>query len=227
MTTLILEDDPNAVLDLEIMLHRMGYERSQVAKNVQEAEQLLTMQKPDLMLVDIFLEGEENGIDFYQKVASKNIPTVFITASRDPELYEAVKEIETIPYLVKPFDQITLKSAIDQSMQTRIKEKKLLIKKGDRYQEVLINDIIWIESDRNYCMIYTQEGRYIIRQSLVKLMQEIDNVDIAFVNRGTAVHLSKVSKVSFKNNELTVNEQTFSIGRAYKKELRNRLDLLN
>ncbi|MEL6719283.1 MAG: response regulator transcription factor [Bacteroidota bacterium] len=229
MTTLIIEDDPTLVLDLEIMLSEIGYTKNRVASTVREAEQLVAIQKPDLMLVDVFLKGEETGIHLYKKIASRKIPTVFITASTDPKLYEAVKEIRAVPYLVKPFDQITLKSAIDQSMRMEVKveSKKLLIKHGTDYQQVSISDIIWIESDRNYCIIHTLNRRYIIRLSLVKLMQKIDDVAIAFVNRRTAVRLSNVRKVSFKNNELEITGQTFPIGRAYKKELRNRLNLLN
>ena len=101
---LIVEDEMITALDLRHQLHRLGYQVSAVAKSGEEAVRLSEELHPDLVLMDVNLEGAMDGIEASRRIqATARIPVVYLTAY--PNLFVRTPSQMQQPYLClsKPF----------------------------------------------------------------------------------------------------------------------------
>jgi len=110
---LIVEDEFIVANDLSMMLERSGYNVTGVAPSVARALELISAEKPNWVLMDIFLQGDKTGIDLAAQLAEMEIPFIFISANTNQTILEAAKA--TLPYgfLVKPFREKDLLVMLD------------------------------------------------------------------------------------------------------------------
>lgn len=114
---LIVEDEAVIAAEIEMTLRRMGYRIAGKARNGDKALDLLASTNPDLALLDIDIKGTLSGIDLARVIRKKyNYPFVFLTAFADRATLAQVKE--TLPYgfVVKPFNDKDLLSAIELAL---------------------------------------------------------------------------------------------------------------
>lgn len=100
---LIVEDLFIEANDLEIMLVKAGYQVTGIANSVTSALQQIEQQKPNLVLVDIFLKGDRTGIDLAEILQEKDIPFIYISANSNHEVLMAAKATRPHGFIVKPF----------------------------------------------------------------------------------------------------------------------------
>ena len=92
---LIVEDEFIVANDIRNSLHSMGYVVTGIAASGEKAIRKAELEKPALVLMDIMLRGEMNGIEAAKQIHSQfNIPVVFLTAYADPRIIEQAKEAE-------------------------------------------------------------------------------------------------------------------------------------
>ncbi|HEY5823895.1 MAG TPA: sigma-54 dependent transcriptional regulator [Cyclobacteriaceae bacterium] len=100
---LIVEDQFIEANNLQMILERAGYEVCGIARSVPIALKLIDREKPDLVLLDIFLRGPLTGIDLAKTLREKNIAFVYLSANSNKETLMAAKETRPYGFLVKPF----------------------------------------------------------------------------------------------------------------------------
>lgn len=149
---LIVEDESIVALALQEMVEQLGY---QVVGNVLTGEEAVTKAidlKPDLILMDIRLKGMIDGIEAAQKIRSKtDIPIIYLTAYGDEETVHRAKKTEPSAYIIKPFNELSLRSNIEIVLhQQKLKDKLLDTK---QHLETIINNI----SDMLIC--FNEENR--------------------------------------------------------------------
>src|ERR1700754_4339494 len=93
---LIVEDEFVVANDLRLILRQAGYRVTGIAISVEEADQQLKKQKPDLAILDIRLEGKLSGIDFARKLKAENIAFIYLSAYATQPILEEAKT--TDPY---------------------------------------------------------------------------------------------------------------------------------
>lgn len=129
MTTaqiLIVEDEAIVARDLKMILQNMGYSVPAVAVSGEEAIKKAELFKPDLVLMDIVLQNEMNGIDAAEQIRSRfDIPVIYVTAYADMKTLERAKVTEPFGYIVKPYDEKDLHSAVEIALYKSGMEKKL------------------------------------------------------------------------------------------------------
>ena len=111
---LVVEDDPVISLDVAGALEEFGYEVVGSVPSGKEAIELALAQKPDLILMDINIKGELDGIQTAEAI-HKQKPTavIFLTALADEETLQRARLVGPYGYLIKPFDPAELHSTID------------------------------------------------------------------------------------------------------------------
>jgi len=102
---LIVEDEFVVANDLRLILEQAGYQILGIATSVEEALESLQQQKPDLVLLDIMLEGEKSGIELARNLRAQNIAFVYLSANSNQKILEEAKATEPYGFLVKPFRQ--------------------------------------------------------------------------------------------------------------------------
>ena len=100
---LIVENEFLIADDLRVILERAGYQVIGVAESVTEAKALIEQQTPSIVLLDIFLVGEQTGIHLAQWLSERDIPFVFLSANLSDSLLEAAKVTQPYGFLNKPF----------------------------------------------------------------------------------------------------------------------------
>jgi DNA-binding response OmpR family regulator len=120
---LIVEDESLVVMDLTSSLAKLGYEVAGSASNHEEAISLTKEKKPDLILMDICLNGKKDGIQAAKEINRyHDIPIVYLTALDDTEVLERALKTNPCAYLTKPFSTQSLKASIEIAL--RKKESK-------------------------------------------------------------------------------------------------------
>ncbi|HKZ36168.1 MAG TPA: sigma-54 dependent transcriptional regulator [Chryseolinea sp.] len=100
---LIVEDQFIEAKSLNLILTNAGYSVCSIARSVPAALSIIEKEKPDLVLVDIFLQGEGTGIDLGKILNERNIAFVYLSANSNRKILEAAKSTEPYGFMVKPF----------------------------------------------------------------------------------------------------------------------------
>ena len=114
---LIVEDEGIVALDLKGRLGLLGYEVAGRAADGERAVQLAIELHPDLVLMDIRLEGPMDGIQAAHAIRQRcHLPVVFLTAFSEDATLERAKLAEPFGYILKPFDDRDLKTTIEMAL---------------------------------------------------------------------------------------------------------------
>jgi PAS domain S-box-containing protein len=123
---LVVEDERVVAADIEESLHKLGYTVVGAAASGVHAIRRAVETEPDLVLMDIKLKGHMDGIDAAGELHSRlGIPVVFLTAYADGEILQRAKKISPSGYVLKPFDERALRSAVEIALDRHPREKRL------------------------------------------------------------------------------------------------------
>lgn len=114
---LIVEDEQVVALDISNSLEESGYNVVGAVTNGEDAIIAIEQEAPDLVLMDINLEGEMDGVVTAALISDRyNLPIIYLTAYTDPTTIERVQITEPYGYLVKPFKDLELRAAVQISI---------------------------------------------------------------------------------------------------------------
>jgi DNA-binding NtrC family response regulator len=123
---LIVEDEQIVAVDLEGQLERLGYQVAGLAVSGEDACRMVASEHPDLILMDIRLDGPMDGIDTAHRIRqSREVPILFLTAYCDAATLQRAKQVEPYGYLVKPFVPSDLNAAIQMALYKGNVDRKL------------------------------------------------------------------------------------------------------
>lgn len=112
---LIIEDEAIISFSYRLQMERMGFEVTGTAKSTEEAEAMLREERPDLIIMDIYLKGAKTGLELAQEIhATDPIPILFLTASTKPEVVEAIRQLKDCHYLPKPINSDSLEDVLQR-----------------------------------------------------------------------------------------------------------------
>jgi DNA-binding NtrC family response regulator len=129
---LVVEDQFVEANLLRLMLKKAGYTVCGIARSVDDARKKMAEQRPELVLLDIFLSGRETGIDLAGYLREEDIPFIYLSASSNEDILRSAKATHPYGFLVKPFRDrdllITLEIAqqhIEHGMQSGMRKEAL------------------------------------------------------------------------------------------------------
>jgi len=123
---LIVEDDRIVAEGLKINLIKLGYEVVGIVSSGEDALNNIELENPDLVLMDIMLAGEKNGIETAENLRSRcNVPVIYLTAYADEDMLSRAKMTEPFGYIIKPYENMELKSTIEIALYKHEMETKL------------------------------------------------------------------------------------------------------
>lgn len=133
---LIAEDEPTVAQDLKCRVEGLNYEVAGLAHSAEQAIALAKRLRPDLVLMDIQLEGEMDGIQAAEEIRKFRIPIVYVSGFCDSPVLQRAQLTEPYGYVLKPYRTSDLKISIELSLQRyrAEQERERLLKK---FHEVL------------------------------------------------------------------------------------------
>ena len=137
----VVEDEWFIAKNIQGCLEEMGYDVTSVVASGEEAVKKAEEVTPDLVLMDIVLRGEMNGIEAAKQINSRfNIPVVYLTAYTDEETMERAKITEPYGYIVKPIEERELYCAVEVALYKHEMEKAHT-RQREKFLSVLIHDL--------------------------------------------------------------------------------------
>jgi signal transduction histidine kinase len=123
---LVVEDERIVALHLQVMLQGLGYDVVANVANGEQALQTIEETVPDLVLMDVHIEGEIDGIETAARIpASYHIPVVYLTAYSEEATLERARATRPYGYLLKPFSERELHATIQMVLERSSAEKAL------------------------------------------------------------------------------------------------------
>ncbi|MDD5149593.1 MAG: response regulator [Flavobacterium sp.] len=230
----IVEDEPLIAQTIETVLKKYHFQIVGDADNAEDAFEEISELKPNLVLLDITLEGETDGIDLAKKIdVSLKIPYIFITSLSDPITIQRIKQCNPMGYIVKPFTEqnllanVTLgifkKSSIQEN-ETKKTSDDFFVKHQGKIIKIPALEVCYFEAYDNYCFLHTADNKYLITHTLKSVEEKLPKNQFIRIHRSTTINIKHIESI-FENTVL-INEREIVIGKTYKEELLQKINLL-
>lgn len=244
--TLVVDDEPLARARILKLLEQFDFiNLIGECKNGREALHQIKTYKPDLVFLDIQMP-DLNGFDVLEKEELKPLPFIIFVTAFDQYAIKAF-DVHAVDYLLKPYDDerfiVALNHAKEQILlkDASVLHKKMLhildtyenqnsdeltaieIKERGRTKLIKVQDIYWIEAEGNYLKIHLETGKYLLRQTLQTIENQLDKSLFLRIHRSLIVNSLYIESVKYKgNNQYAFNlkngEKIIS-SRSYKEEV--------
>ena len=231
MTCIIIEDEIPAQKIITNFLNKLpNIELLDTFNAAIEANGFLMKHEVDIVFLDINLP-DMSGLDFIKTI--KNPPAIIMTTAY-PDYAVDSFELETIvDYLVKPFSFDRFLKAVNKakhryelandSQESTTSSETIFLNVDKTHHKIIVNDILHIESDRNYITVFTKTQKLCYIESLKSWRERLPEEQFIQVHKSFIINKTFVDKIS--GNEVYINNNRIPIGRTYKQELLKRLSI--
>ena len=207
-----------------------------------ETIDLVRATKPQLLFLDIQMPGMD-GFDIATELCSSNItpkPHIIFTTAHDQYALRAF-EIHAMDYLLKPFTQERLSSAVERARKEILLDSqhpagtgatgqpgshyttRIVFKSRGRIVFLPVSDIRWISAEENYVRICTQNETHLLRETMSRLEEKLDPDMFLRVHRSSIVNLQHVKEVRTEADGeyavVLVNGEKLTMSRGYRSRI--------
>jgi DNA-binding LytR/AlgR family response regulator len=241
LRTFILEDDFIHASKLEMLLDELGYLVVGTADNKDDAQVMIAALKPDLLFIDIMINGREDGISLVENLQScQTIPVIFITSLRAEETIKRAMKLKPYAYILKPFEKATLQTSIELAVarfinpnesskstssweNDRLNPDHIFIKSAGRLDKIVLNDIHFIEVRDKVCIMVMDTDERKVRIPLSALETKLDSNQFLRVHRSYLINLTYISRIDWLNSIIYLSKNQVPIGRSFREDIKRKL----
>lgn len=232
---LIVEDDMIIGANVSLLLTNLGYEITGLVPRGEEAVVHVREYPPHILLLDIHLKGDLNGIDTAKAIQKHaDIPIIYLTANSDNATFELAKETRPKAFITKPFNKLNLQRTLELVTQTIVQDEKgietpefellddrIFIRHKGKMIKLLSDEILYLEADRNYCKIVCHGAEHTLSSSLKVVADKLPNSQFVRVHRSYMVNIAKLDIVA--DDHLEIKRKSIPLSKAYKEKLMSRI----
>ncbi|MEW7291493.1 LytR/AlgR family response regulator transcription factor [Aquimarina sp. 2304DJ70-9] len=224
---IIIDDEPYAIKIIES--HLASFKNIELLgsfNNPIEAIEIIERGQVDVLFLDINMP-EMSGLDFIKN--SKHDYQVVITTAYREYAVESF-ELDVLDYLVKPIpfnrflktinklNQVINQSQSKKGEYTGNKEPFIFLKVDKKLVKILLKEILYIESLKDYIKVITIQGNYLVHKSLTGITEELPNSNFMRVHRSYTIAIDKIKSV--EGNLVEIDSKKIPIGRNYVKHVK-------
>ena len=224
---LIVENELLISDELQEHLLSSGYEITNCVTNGKDALLSINSNQPDIIIMDIELDGNMDGIQTVTKINEvSRIPVIYLTQHHNKRVINRVKKTFPASFLIKPYMEHEINISIELAIhnfennllpQTATKDEpkdafyflndRIFIKKANNYEKVNLDDIFWIVAKNQYTDIFTATKRYTISNNLKTTenkIQKLINHPFIRISKSMIVHSEKIESLQSKGGQFFV-----------------------
>ncbi len=241
---LIVEDEMIIAANISMQLTEMGYEVSGVIPRGEDALIHIKNNLPDIVLLDIQLKGELNGIETAHKMLDlhNNLAIIYLTANADEENFNKAKSTHPYAFISKPFKKLDLQRSIELTISqlkcniatsknevksensTFVLKECLFIRHQETMVKVDIKAIRYIEADRNYCRIFSTEKEYLLVTTLKDMDKKLPQRHFFRIHRSYIINLSRIDEIA--GTHVVIAKKAIPMAKGMRPELLKKLQTI-
>jgi DNA-binding LytR/AlgR family response regulator len=240
---LIVEDEMVIAANISLQLNELGYEVTGIVPRGEEALHHIKDNPPDILLLDINLKGNLDGIETAQTMQkTHNIPIIYLTANIDDAHFNRAKQTHPYGFISKPYKKLDLQRAIELTIsqlelqpksptnhlkkesQSFILSDSIFVRHHNSMVKVDIRDILYIEAERNYCRIYSKSKEYLLVMTLKDIDEKLPTKYFLRIHRSFIINISQIDEIA--NSHITIGKKAIPISKSLRNELFNRIQTI-
>ena len=239
---LIVEDEMLIAANISLQLSTLGYEVSGILPRGEEALVHIKESEPDIILLDINLRGDIDGIETARIIQETySIPIIYLTANADDENFNRAMTTHPHAFIPKPFNNLDLKRAIELTLsrlqnestfkkgavkaQSRlVLQDSIFVRNHEKLVKVYIKDIFYIEAERNYCRIHSKGKEYLLVMTLKELDEKLPSGYFIRIHRSYIINLMHIDEIALSH--VSIAKKAIPISKSTKEDLLNRLQTI-
>jgi DNA-binding LytR/AlgR family response regulator len=206
-------------------LKELEYEVVGDATNYTDAITLVESTNPDLVLVDVRLTGQKDGIELAKHIRDNyESAVVFLTANGDKTTLQRAKEALPLAFILKPFSKEDLHTAIEIAManyisnQERNDQDTVVFKSGKQLFKCVIQEIMYIQSHGNYSQVSLVTGKKLLLRSPLKdIFSQLPADKFAYLSRFVIANVQFIHNISL--DKVSIGDQSFDVSLKMRKDV--------
>lgn len=229
----MVEDEALIADHIAFCLEKAGHQIVGICDNGTETLEFLASNKPELILLDINLNGGIDGVDIANIINAKySIPFVFLTSNSDSKTIERVKLTHPAGFITKPYTGDEIRAGVEiawsnsQTKKTTVEteDNSFFIKEKHSLVRIYYNSITHVEAMDNYCVLYTNSSKHILPQTLKTVDEKLSEHRFFRAHRSYLVNIDKISEVNPKT--VNIGQIEIPISETSRAELLKLINLL-
>jgi len=172
----------------------------------------------DLMFLDIMMKDGMDGVELARAIRQidKDVAIIFITASKDLFHFQGGSEFRPVRFLLKPVNIGDLEEQIKEQFAQRFNKEIFVIKEGDKYHRVPVEDIVWLETaSRRVKLTLKDETSIYYSGKLDDILEELPNKQIVQCHKSYAVNIDNIASLNY-DNAIMEKGVRISVSRRYR-----------
>jgi len=247
---LIVEDEMVIGANISLQLSKFGYEVTGIVPRGEEALIHVKENQPDIVLLDINLKGNIDGIQTAELMQKdQDIPIIYLTANSDDAHFNRAKATHPSAFIAKPYKSLDLKRAIELTasrMQSEahadaengipvesaarldktsfVLTDSVFVRSHEKMVKIIVKDIYYIEAERNYCRIYSKDKEYMLVMTLKDMNEKLPHGHFVRVHRSYIVNIEHVDEVAISH--VAVAKKAIPLSKSFRDDLLKRLQTI-
>lgn len=234
---LIVEDESLVATSLEYQLITLGYRVQAIAKSYEEALRECAINEPDLVLMDVKIKGEKDGIETAGRIGELyDMPIIFLSDLKDEDILKRAIKSPSYSFLEKPVTEFMLKTQIEfaiekhfdrlpspTDMSNPLKEV-LLVKADSGYTKIHASEILWVKANGAYCKVKTLDTELLLSKNMREFCDHLDPQIFLKIHKSHTINATKIDR--FEGSTITIKDEELQIGKSYIKSFKERLNIV-
>jgi DNA-binding LytR/AlgR family response regulator len=240
---LIVEDEMLIGANISLQLNELGYEVTGIIPRGEEALEHIEDNPPDIILLDINLKGNLDGIETAVEMQkTRDIPVIYLTANTDDAHFNRAKETHPYGFISKPFKKLDLQRTIEltiNQMDTKIRNDTdsesqnsdsfilsdcIFVRHLNSMVKVDIKDILYIEAERNYCRIFSSSKEYLVVMALKEMDEKLPHKHFFRIHRSYIINLSQIKEIAATH--MVIGNKALPVTKSLREELLKRIQTI-
>lgn len=244
LSILVVEDEAIIAEDLRMSLQNLGYQVAGVASSYEDAMEMVKARAPDFIMMDIILDGPRDGISLAADIRQEfDIPFIFLTSHADKATVDRAKAVQPSGYLLKPFEEEDLYSAIEIGIANFAAKKEatpedkpsasgngfaikdsVFIRDKRVYIKLPVDGILYLRSEGNYMHIQGDHFHHMVRATQTEMLNILPAEHFMKVHRSNIANIQKITAIH--PNAIAIGEEQIPVQKELREELLSRLTIM-
>jgi DNA-binding LytR/AlgR family response regulator len=242
MKIFIVEDNASHLRLLEAKVLSLAYQIVGTSQTIKKTLPAIQKAQPDVVLVDINIQGENDGIQLAKDIKeTTDAAVIFVTSQSESKIISEAVAVKPDGYLVKPIEPAGLKANIElarfkksqnsksgNDSEIKISEEFLTVRTGEKLQVLQFKDIKLIKVDtKNYVTLMDVNNKpFVIRDSLKHVINDILPDDFIRTHHSYGVNIDYILFIDERDQMVHLKtDDTVPIGKSFKKDVYEKMNI--